>query len=38
LYSDRERVRQSGLWNNRHVDETYDPRFLDVFESILHKL
>ena len=23
-YSDRERVRRSGLWNNDHVDRTYD--------------
>ena len=32
-HSDRERVRLSGLWNNNHVDETYDPWFLDVMES-----
>ncbi len=32
-YSDRERVRLSGLWNNNHVDETYDPPFLDEMES-----
>ena len=32
-YSDRERVRLSGLWNNNHVDETYDPSFLDEMES-----
>jgi hypothetical protein len=25
---DRERVRRSGLWNNSHVDEPYDPAFL----------
>ena len=31
-YSDRERVRLSGLWNNNHVDETYDPSFLDEME------
>jgi hypothetical protein len=24
-----ERVRRSGLWNNNHVDEEYDPVFLD---------
>jgi hypothetical protein len=30
---DRERVRKSGLWNNNHVDEEYDPRFLDVLEG-----
>ena len=32
-YSDRERVRLSGLWNNNHVDETYDPSFLDEMQS-----
>ena len=32
-YSDRERVRLSGLWNNNHVDETYNPSFLDEMES-----
>lgn len=30
--SSRERVRRSGLWNNNHVDEEYDPRFLDTLE------
>ena len=30
--SDRERVRRSGLWNNNHVDEPYDPAFLDVMD------
>ena len=29
-FSDRERVRSSGLWNNNHVDEEYDPTFLEV--------
>ena len=32
-HSDRERVRLSGLWNNNHVDQTYDPSFLDEMES-----
>ena len=27
-----ERVRSSGLWNSNHVDEVYDPLFLDDFE------
>ena len=31
--SDRERVRSSGLWNNNHVDQTWDPGFLDEMES-----
>ena len=26
--SDRDRVQKSGLWNQNHVDETYDPDFL----------
>ena len=34
----RERVRQSGLWNQRHVDERYDPTFLDKLESCIEKL
>ncbi|HTT83296.1 MAG TPA: hypothetical protein VMF67_07430 [Rhizomicrobium sp.] len=29
---DRERVRRSGLWNNNHVDETYDPAFLETLQ------
>ncbi|AZQ66937.1 hypothetical protein EF888_07160 [Silicimonas algicola] len=33
--SGRERVRRSGLWNNNHVDEAYDPGFLDVFEEMI---
>lgn len=28
-HSTRERVRASGLWNQNHVDEAYDPGFLD---------
>jgi hypothetical protein len=36
-YSGRERVRRSGLWNNNHVDENYDPRFLDLFENLIKK-
>ena len=31
--SDRWRVRRSGLWNNNHVDEDYDPSFLDTMEK-----
>jgi hypothetical protein len=27
-----ERVRTSGLWNNNHVEETYDPEFLKLLE------
>ena len=32
-HSDRQPVRRSGLGNNRHVDETYDPFFLDVLDE-----
>lgn len=31
-YSPRDDVRRSSLWNLNHVDETYDPRFLDDLE------
>ena len=34
-YSDRERVRKSGLWNQNHVDEAYDPTFLDTLERFV---
>jgi hypothetical protein len=30
---DRSRVTQSGLWNNNHVDEPYDPGFLAMLEN-----
>lgn len=35
---DRERVRKSGLWNSNHVDESYDPTFLDTFERLIDQL
>jgi hypothetical protein len=31
-HSDRERVRSSGLWNSNHVDENYDPGFLNELD------
>lgn len=34
-YSGREKVRKSGLWNNNHVDETYDPAFLETMETLV---
>ena len=37
LHSDRERVRRSGLWNNEHVDESWDPSFLDLMEKWIEK-
>jgi hypothetical protein len=33
--SARERVRASGLWNQNHVDEAYDPVFLDHLDELV---
>jgi hypothetical protein len=32
--SGRDRVRVSGLWNNNHVNEEYDPAYLDLLERV----
>jgi hypothetical protein len=32
-FSNRERVRRSGLWNSNHVDEPYAPDLVDVFRQ-----
>ena len=34
-YSNRERVRESGLWNQNHVDEVCDLAFLDRFDELV---
>lgn len=34
-HCDRERVRRSGLWNSNHVDEGYDPAFLDRLAQLV---
>ncbi|MGO8944791.1 MAG: hypothetical protein ACLQJ7_14100 [Syntrophobacteraceae bacterium] len=34
-YSNRAKIRDSGLWNQNHVEETCDPTFLDVFERLI---
>lgn len=34
-YSDREKVRQSGLWNNNYVGDVYNPAFLDCLERLI---
>jgi hypothetical protein len=34
-YSDRDRVKKSGLWNQNHVEEACDPAFLDTFDSLV---
>ncbi|MAM93323.1 MAG: hypothetical protein CMI61_01570 [Parvibaculum sp.] len=31
----RDLVRTSGLWNQNHVNEQYDPAFLDTLESMI---
>jgi hypothetical protein len=36
-FSNRAPVRGSGLWNQRHVDETYNPRFLNTMEMMIPK-
>jgi hypothetical protein len=37
LRSSREKVRRSGLWNNNHVDEPYEPEFLKVFRGLMEE-
>ncbi|MCB1470840.1 MAG: hypothetical protein KDK08_27615 [Rhizobiaceae bacterium] len=37
-YSGRERVRRSGLWNNNHVEEAYDPDFLNLLEDLVRRM
>lgn len=32
-YCSRDRVRKSHLWNNNHVDESYNTNFLDLLEN-----
>ena len=34
-HCDRDRVRNSGLWNSNHIDERYDPVFLDELERLV---
>ncbi|MGI9229502.1 MAG: hypothetical protein ACR2P9_06560 [Gammaproteobacteria bacterium] len=34
----RERVRSSDLWNQNHVEEEYDPAFLETLEQLIHKM
>jgi len=37
-HCNREKVRTSGLWNQNHVDEPYDPAFLDELERLVRKM
>ncbi len=36
-FCNRDLVRTSGLWNQNHVNEHYDPEFLDTLERLIHK-
>ncbi len=35
VHSPRERVKSSGLWNQNHVNERYDPNFLTQLEELI---
>jgi len=37
-FCNRERVRKSGLWNQNHVEEAYDPAFLSCFERLISEM
>jgi hypothetical protein len=34
-HCDRDRIRHSGLWNSNHVDEQYDPAFLNKLAELV---
>ena len=34
-HSDRERIRKSGLWNSNHVEDGYDPAFLETLAQLI---
>jgi len=33
----REKIRTAGLWNSSHVEESYDPSFLDTFADLIRQ-
>jgi hypothetical protein len=37
-HSDRDRVRQSGLWNNNHVEEEHEASFLDNLQRLVDQV
>ncbi|HEC11669.1 MAG TPA: hypothetical protein ENI80_00185 [Acidiferrobacteraceae bacterium] len=37
-HCNREKVRNSGIWNQNHVDEDYDPVFLDELERLVSEM
>jgi hypothetical protein len=36
LHHPNQRICRSGLWNSRHVDQDYNPDFLELFESLVN--
>lgn len=36
-HSGKSQIRRSGLWNFNHVDEAFDPAFLDVLEDLAQR-
>ena len=36
-HCDREKVRAAGLWNSNHVDERYDPAFIDTLAGLIEQ-
>jgi len=36
-HSPKHKIRRSGLWNSNHVDERYDPAFLDILERYIEE-
>lgn len=38
LHCERGRVRPSGLWNTNHVDDPYDPAFLEELERLIDRM
>ena len=37
-YCSREKVRTSGLWNSNHVDESYNPAFIDSLAALVERV
>ena len=38
LKCDRRTIRESGLWNSQHVDDAYEPDFLDFMERYVRRV
>ena len=37
-YALHDKIRNSGLWNVEHVEEEYDPEFLEVFKNYIEEM